>query len=92
MDKCQPKKLGLKNCCVPKIKGLKKLGQKSLKALKILALRNLVKIVSVAAEIFLIWTNVARTHVAWTIVTVTVGICSRGSQEPTFKVLSKSVQ
>ena len=41
-------------------------------------------------EIFLIWTNVARTDVAWKNVTVTVGICSRCSQEPTFKVWSKS--
>ena len=29
----------------------------------------------VTAEIFLIWTNVARTNVALTNVTVTVGIC-----------------
>ena len=34
----------------------------------------LVKIESVTAEILLIWTNVARTNVAWTNVTVTVGI------------------
>ena len=31
------------------------------------------KIGSVRAEIFLIWTNVAKTNVAWTNVTVTVG-------------------
>ena len=31
------------------------------------------KIRSVRAEIFLIWTNVAKTKVAWTNVTVTVG-------------------
>ena len=49
----------------------------------------MVKIGSVTVEIFLIWTNVARTNVAWTNVTVSVGICSRGSQEPTFKVWSK---
>ena len=48
----------------------------------------MVKIWSVTAEIFLIWTNVARTNVAWTNVTVTVGICSRCSQRPTFKVWS----
>ena len=41
-------------------------------------------------EILLIWTNVARTNDAWTNVTITVGICSRCSQEPTFKVSSKS--
>ena len=34
-------------------------------------------------------TNVARTNVAWTNVTVTVGIFSRWSQEPAFKVWSK---
>ena len=35
----------------------------------------------VTAEIFLIWTIVARTNVAWTNVNMTVGICSRGSQK-----------
>ena len=49
------------------------------------------KIGSVTAEIFLIWTNVARTNDAWTNdawtnVPLTVGICSRCSQELTFKV------
>ena len=53
---------------------------------------SLVKIRSGTAEIFLIWTNVARTNVAWTNVNMTVGIFSRCSQEPTFKVSSKSVQ
>ena len=47
------------------------------------------KIGSVIAEIFLIWTNVVRTNAAWTNVTVTVGICSRWSQELTFEALSK---
>ena len=42
------------------------------------------------AEIFLIWKIVARTNVAWTYVPMTVGFCSRCSQEPTFKVSSKS--
>ena len=37
------------------------------------------KIASVTAKIFLIWTNVARTNVAWTNVTVTAGICCRCS-------------
>ena len=37
--------------------------------------KSLVKIGSVTAEIFLIWTIVARTNVALTNVTVTVGIC-----------------
>ena len=51
--------------------------------------KSLVKIGSVIGKIFLIWTNVARTYDAWTNVTVTVGICSRWSQEPTFQVWSK---
>ena len=36
-------------------------------------LKSLVKIEPVTAEILLIWTNVARTNVAWTNVTGTVG-------------------
>ena len=48
------------------------------------------KLALVTAEILLIWTYVARTNVAWTNVTLTVGICSECSQEPTFKVSSKS--
>ena len=36
------------------------------------------------------WTNVARTSVAGTNVTLTVRICSRCSHEPMFKVSSKS--
>ena len=51
-----------------------------------------VEIGSLTAEIFLIVTKVARTSIAWTNVTVTVGICSRGSQEPTINVSSKSGQ
>ena len=47
-----------------KNKGPKKYGTKSL-----------VKIGSVIAEFFLIWTNVVKTNVAWTNVTVTVRIC-----------------
>ena len=39
-------------------------------------LKSLVKVRYITAEIFLIWTNVARTNVAWTNVTLTVGICS----------------
>ena len=49
-----------------------------------------VKIGSITAKIFPIWTNVARTNVASTNVTVTVGICFRCSQKLTFKVSSKS--
>ena len=52
------------------------------------------KIRSVTAEIFLLWTNVARTNVArtnvaWTNVNLIVGICHRGYQEVTFKVSLK---
>ena len=43
-------------------------------------------------EILLIRTNVARTDVAWTNVTVTVYICRREFQEPTCKVWWKSGQ
>ena len=40
--------------------------------------RNLpFKIGPVTAEIFLIWTDVARTNVAWTNITATVGISER---------------
>ena len=40
---------------------------------KVCIKKSLVKIGSVRAEIFLIWTNVAKTIVAWTNVTVTIG-------------------
>ena len=53
---------------------------------------GLVRVESVTAEIFLTWTNVTGTNVAWTNVPVTVEICSRCSQELTFKVSSKSGQ
>ena len=49
----------------------------------------MVKIGSLTAVLFLIWTNVARTNVAWVNVIMTIGICSIWSQEPTFKVWSK---
>ena len=65
---------------------------KKIKVGKKLGLKNLVKIWSVTAETFLIWINVSRTNVAWTNVTVTVGICERWSQEPSLKVWSKSGQ
>ena len=53
---------------------------------------SFIKIGSVTVEIFLILTNVAKTNVAWTNVTMTVGICSRYFKEPIFEVSSKSVQ
>ena len=58
------KKVLLKKNLVKKIKDPKKWGTKSL-----------VKIGSVIAELFLIWTKVAKTNVAWTNVTVTVRMC-----------------
>ena len=47
---------------------------KKIKARKIFGSNYLVKIGSVTAEIILIWTNVARTNVVLTNVTMTVGI------------------
>ena len=64
----------------------KNFGTQKLRPRKKLGPKSLVKIGSVRTEIFLIWTNVARTNVAWTNVawtnvTVTVVICSIWSQE-----------
>ena len=73
-------------------KSLGKRLSKKIKALKILAEIFFVKIRSVTAETFLIWANVARTNVAWINVTMTLEISKRWSQEPTFKVWSKSGQ
>ena len=57
-------------------------------------LYSLVKIGSETAKIFLIWANVARTNVALTNVAMTVGICSRCSQETTFigSVIAEIIQ
>ena len=66
--------------------GLKKVWVKKARFKKTKAPKNLVQKVwprSVRTEIFLIWTIVARTNVAWTNVNITVEICSRGFQEPT---------
>ena len=41
---------------------------------KVSRLASLVKIGPVTAKILLIWTNVTRAYVAWTNVTLTVGI------------------
>ena len=41
------------------------LGSKELKPAKKMDPKSLVKIRSLTAEIFLVWTNVARTNVAW---------------------------
>ena len=81
------KNFGFKQISSPKDFGSKRfLGSKKFKAPQKFGPKNWVKIGSVIAEIFLIWTNVAGTNVAWTNVTISVGIYSRGSQEPTFKV------
>ena len=45
-----------------------------IRAPKTLGPKSLQKILSVTAEIFLVWTNVARTNVAWTNVAWTNGI------------------
>ena len=52
----------------------------------------MVKIGSITAEIFLIWAHVVMTSVAWTNVTMQVSVCDKWSEEPIFKVLSKSGQ
>ena len=57
------------------LQGPKKISIKKVKACQKLGPKRFVKIGSVTAETFLIWTNVARTNVALTNVTVTVGIC-----------------
>ena len=67
MDKCHQAKYCLDKC-----------HHDSWHLLKIVSgiyLWILVKILTVTAEIFLIWTNVAKTNVAWTNVTMIVGIC-----------------
>ena len=48
--------------------------------------KDLVKIGPITAEILLTWTNVTKAYVAWTNVTITVGIFQTWSKEPTFKV------
>ena len=55
-------------------------------------IQGLSKIGSLAAEIFLIWTKVARTNVTRTNIRVIFGFCSRCSKDPMFKVWSKSGQ
>ena len=41
-------------------------------------IHSVVKFGSVTAEVFLLWTNFARTNVDWTNVTVRIGICQNG--------------
>ena len=65
-----------KKILVHKNQGPKKIGSNSLVKIRTL----------------LIWTGVARIYVTWTNVTITVGICKRWSQEPTFTDWSKSGQ
>ena len=54
---------------------LKKIWSKKIKDPQKLSTKSLVKIGSVIGELFLIWTKVAKTDVAWTTVIVTVRIC-----------------
>ena len=63
------KKYLSENSLVEKMRSIK------IKAPKKLGPQSLVKIGSVIAEILLIWTNVTGTYVAWTNVTLKVGIC-----------------
>ena len=71
-----PKKFGSKRILNPKCFGSKKSRGKKYRSKMIRAHKNcFIKIKLVTAEIFMIWTNVARTNVTWTNVTVTVGIC-----------------
>ena len=57
-----------------KFLGPKRMWSTKIKAPKIVS-KYLVKIGSVTVEILLIWTNVPRTYVALSNVTITVGIC-----------------
>merc|ERR1712105_38558 len=71
-----PKKFGSKRIFNPKCFGSKKRRGKKYRSKMIRAHKNcFIKIKLVKAEIFMIWTNVARTNVTWTNVTVTAGIC-----------------
>ena len=51
-----------------------------------------VESVQLGKALSLVWTIVARANIAWINIKETVGICSRCSQEPTFKVWSRSGQ
>ena len=51
----------------------------------------MVKIESVTAKIFLIWTNIAKTNVDWTNISIMVGSGKDGSRNLPFKVWSTSV-
>ena len=69
-----PKKIWSKKLLCPKNLGETKILDQKIRALKKLGQISLVKIGSVTAEIFSIWTNVSKTNVDLTNVTVTVGI------------------
>ena len=81
MDKCRQDK-----CCMEKMWLWQLASVKRVPVTLGTYLESLVKIGPVTAEILLIWTNVARTNVVWTSVTVLVYICQRGFREPTCKV------
>ena len=71
VQKYESKKFWVQNFCQENC------GYKEFKSEKNLVQKNLgpKKIGSVKGEILLIWTNVARTYVALSNVTITVGIC-----------------
>ena len=77
MNRFYPKKNFLQKKYLPKKNLQKKVFVQEIRAPKNVGPKSLVKIGSVTAtaEIFLIWTNVARANVAWTNVPVTDGIC-----------------
>ena len=71
--------MGLKNILDLKNLGLRKVGPRIFWSTKImtpetLGPKSVVKIGPVTAEIYLIWTNVARAYASWPNVTMTVGI------------------
>ena len=68
------KSFGTKKNVSKKMLVQKNVGLKIFHRPKKLGPKSLVNIGSVTGEIFLIWTNIARTNVAWTNVTATVGI------------------
>ena len=85
-----PKSFGLKNCSVQKNLVGTQLWSNKIKAPKKLIPKSLLKNLSIPADIFLKWSNVTMKNIASINVTMIVGICSRWSQEPIFKVLSES--
>ena len=75
-----------KFCAKKNFRSKKIVGQKNVGSKKILVRKNF-RPVKINLGPAMIWANVARTNVTWS-----VGISSRCSHEPTFKVWSKSCQ